>query len=81
MWPKFWQFQATLWQLPTNTAGLHACEGIAEQHWEYCSCYREVVTNQEILPAGLGYRWTRLYAWGVIPTICLNVLMKALTLL
>ena len=30
---------------------------------------------------GLGYSWTRLYALGVIPTMRLNVLMKALTLL
>lgn len=44
-------------------------------------CYREFVASREVLPGGVGYRWTRLYAWGVIPTISLKVLMKALTLL
>src|SRR5215471_8625761 len=35
-------------------------------------CYRGFVASREVLPASVGYRWTRLYAWGVIPTISLK---------
>jgi hypothetical protein len=49
--------------------------------WEYAAVIESLLRAEKSCPLVLGYRWTRLNAWGVIPTISLKVLMKALTLL
>ena len=41
MWPRLWQFQATLWQLPAITCLVTCLRGIAEQHWEYANLRTE----------------------------------------